>query len=227
MPDDPAAPLSYFRHGIPVPTRRTVNLLRCDLWAHVFYDSSRFAEQERGFYSYIDRLESELKGFASKRIQKKYRDFFFFSDGTSKKKALTVSRNEGAIAQALRTAGFIVFITNNERLVPEDILKLYRRRDDIEKAFDDLKNGVDFKRFKTHTQATTDGKAFVGFIALILRSYMRNLLHQREETKGITMRKALLELGKLRHIITENGTEWFLPPTKTQTTLSKALGLIV
>ena len=41
------------------------------------------------------------------------------------------------------------------------------------------------------------------------------------------MRKALFELGKLRYVVTDNGSEWFLPPTKTQTTIFKALGLVV
>jgi transposase len=135
------------------------------------------------------------------------------------------TRNEAAISKALAEAGFVVFITNDDSLYPKDVIKLYRRRDDVEKAFDDLKNGIDFKRFKTHTQQTTEGKAFVGFIALILRSRMLNLLQQHKDTANITLTKALLELRKLRYVVSSNGEKHYLPVTKTQTIIADALGL--
>ena len=207
--------------------RSSFSLLGNDLWAHIFFNSSRFAEQERGFYSYIDRLEAELNRMASKRLQKKYRDFFLIPHASEKVGALAFIRSQDAISQALNTAGFVVFITNDEHLTPSEVLALYRRRDDVEKAFDDLKNGVDFKRFKTHIQTTTEGKAFVGFVALILRSCMHNLLLNDENTKNISMKKALLELTKLGYITTEDGSEWFLPPTKSQSSIAKALRLVL
>jgi len=200
-------------------------LLGQDLFAHIFFDSSRFAEKEKGLYAYIDRLEAELSRAKKGKIQKKYRDFFSFADDAEKKEELKFSRDEGAISKALERVGFVVFITNDQNLSPYEVLRLYRRRDDIEKAFDDLKNAIDFKRLKTQSQKTTDGKAFCGFIALILRSHMHNLLQQDEATRDITMKKALLELAKLRYVVTDEGEELFLPPTKTQVTIAKALGV--
>jgi len=150
-------------------TRCSFNLLGNDLWARVFFNPSHFAEQERGFHGYIDRPETELGCMTSKRLQKKHCVFFLIPLGSKVNGSLTFIRNQAAISQALPTAGFVVFITNDELLTPSEVLALYRRRDHVEKVFDDLKNGVYFKRFKTHIQATTEGKAFVGFIALILR----------------------------------------------------------
>lgn len=201
------------------------SLLGRKLWAHVFYDSTRFAEQERGLYAYVDKLERELNEASDKRIARKYRDFFLFSEEAPSTKHLVFTRNEAAVSGALAEAGFAVFITNDSDLYPEDVLRLYRRRDEVEKAFDDLKNGIDFKRFKTHTQQTTDGKAFVGFIALILRSCMLNLLQQNKATENMTLTKALLELRKLRYIVTANGERRSLPVTKTQAIIADALGL--
>ena len=134
-------------------------------------------------------------------------------------------RDKAAISKALNEAGFVVFITNNTSIKPQDLLKLYRRRDEVEKAFDDLKNGIDFKRFKTHTQQTTDGKAFVGFIALILRSYMLDLLQKDKATEAFTLKKALLELRKLQYVVTNEGEEHYAPVTKTQAVIARALGI--
>lgn len=205
--------------------RTEFTLLGRSLWAHIFYDSIRFAEQERGLYAYIDKLESELKVASEKRLAKKYRDFFVFSGKTSQSQLPVFTRNETAVSEALAAIGFAVFITNDEALSPPDVLKLYRRRDEVEKAFDDLKNGIDFKRFKTHNQQTTNGKAFIGFIALILRSRMLNLLQQHKTTENMTLTKALLELRKMRYTVTSAGEKRQLPITKIQTIIAEALGL--
>jgi transposase len=204
--------------------RTEFNLLGLELFAHVFFDSARFAEQERALYAYLDKLEGELAQASGKRIAKKYRDFFTFSD-VPKNTPLEFIRDKAAISKALNEAGFVVFITNNTSIKPQDLLKLYRRRDEVEKAFDDLKNGIDFKRFKTHTQQTTDGKAFVGFIALILRSYMLDLLQQDKATEAFTLKKALLELRKLQYVVTTEGEEHYAPVTKTQAVIARALGI--
>ncbi|MCL2631949.1 MAG: transposase [Coriobacteriia bacterium] len=206
--------------------RTEFDLLGRKLSAHVFYDSSRFAEQERALYAYIDRLEGELAKASGRRIAKKYRDFFTFSD-THETKPLMFSRDNAAVAGALAEAGFIVFITNDETLDPQGVLKLYRRRDEVEKVFDDLKNGIDFKRFKTHTQQSTEGKAFVGFIALILRSRMLSLLQKDKATETMALKKAMLELRKLQYVVTSDGEELYLPVTKTQITIASALGLVL
>ncbi|MCL2679470.1 MAG: hypothetical protein FWF18_04215, partial [Dehalococcoidia bacterium] len=76
-----------------------------------------------------------------------------------------------------------------------------------------MENGIDFKRFKTHTQQTTDGKTFVGFIASILRSHIFNLLQKNQTTKDMALTKALLELRKLRYVITATGEKHNLPVT--------------
>ena len=205
--------------------RTEFNLLGQNLLAHVFYDSARFADRERALYTYISKLAGELQEVTDKRIAKRYRDFFVFQEQMVKSAPLVFIRNEEAISSALAEAGFAVFITNDDTLSPRDVLKLYRRRDEVEKAFDDLKNGIDFKRFKTHTQQTTDGKTFVGFIALILRSHILNLLQKNQTTKDMALTKALLELRKLRYVITATGEKHNLLVTKTQTIIANALGL--
>ena len=55
---------------------------------------------------------------------------------------------------------------------PEDSLYYYRAKDSVEKLFDQIKVDIGAKRSRTHTNKTTDGKIFVIFIALAIRTYM-------------------------------------------------------
>jgi transposase len=49
----------------------------------------------------------------------------------------------------------------------------YRTRNDVEVSFDDVKNSLDMRRMRNHTEQTVRGKIFVVFIALILLSQLR------------------------------------------------------
>jgi hypothetical protein len=44
---------------------------------------------------------------------------------------------------------------------------VYKRRDVIEKSFDDTNNHIEMGRMRTHLRETTEGKMFCIFISLI------------------------------------------------------------
>ena len=77
-------------------------------------------------------------------------------------------------------------------------MEIYRNRDVVEKSFDSLKNELDMKRLHTMTGETTQGKLFVSFISLIVRSYMLNCLSDYMRKNGFTLKKILLELDKIK-----------------------------
>ena len=82
----------------------------------------------------------------------------------------------------------------------------------VEKNFDDLKNGIDFKRVRTHDPDVLRGKMFVSFLTLIVRSYMANMLADTD----LPMKKVLLELDKLKTLQLSPASKPRLinPPTK-------------
>jgi len=92
---------------------------------------------------------------------------------------------------------------------------LYRNKDVIEKGFAQLKNEVDFSRLRTHENSTANGKIFMGFIALILRSHLLNCIKANPETKKMTLGKALAELRKIK-VVTVNGSISALTPLTKQ-----------
>lgn len=77
---------------------------------------------------------------------------------------------------------------------------LYRRRDTIEKSFDDLKNELDMKCQRIHTSETAQEKVVVSFQSLIVPSYLLKRLKDYMRKNGLTLRKILLELDKIKTI---------------------------
>jgi transposase len=100
-----------------------------------------------------------------------------------------------------------------------DVLGLYRGRDVVEKGFCGFKSGLDFRRVRTHFTRTLEGKLFVGFLALVLRSYMWCLVRGNVELKRLTFEKVLLELEKICVVSMSDMRQVLLPLTKLQKTI--------
>ena len=56
------------------------------------------------------------------------------------------------------------------------------------------------KRLRIHTSETAQGKVFVSFLSLIVRSYLLKRLKDYMQKNGLTLRKILLELDKIKTI---------------------------
>jgi transposase len=101
----------------------------------------------------------------------------------------------------------------------------YRQRDVVEKSFDDLKNELDMKRIHCHSDETMDGKMFVAFFALILRSCLQNKLRTYINEAGLTFSSVLKELRKMKYVYTRDGKKLLSPITKKQREILNACGL--
>ena len=106
-----------------------------------------------------------------------------------------------------------------------EALKAYRRKDSIEKAFDDIKNHQGMRRLRTHTDQTTDGKLFCAFIALIALSHIQERLGPQMRKTSTSKKSVLAELDKLRVVEAALGLRLLNPATKTQRDILHALEL--
>lgn len=99
----------------------------------------------------------------------------------------------------------------------------------IEKSFDDLKNELDMKRLRIHTSETAQGKVFVSFLSLIVRSYLLKRLKDYMRKTGLTLKKILLELDKIKTIQYPGSEEERLlnPLTKQQREIYELLEIPV
>jgi hypothetical protein len=200
------------------------SLYGLELKAHIFFSLEKQFLDEKLFFAHMEGLETELskmgKGVGATR---KYRDFFKIDE--RKGAILGFEPDCVKIDERLGRMGFFVLLSNDADLDSGRVLGIYRGRDVIEKNFDHLKNGLDFRRLRTHVNETTDGKLFTGFIALILRSYLLNKIKAKVETREFTLEKALKEYRKIRVVTFDDGSRMLTPLTKTQRHLLEAIGV--
>ena len=96
----------------------------------------------------------------------------------------------------------------------------------LKKSFDDLKNELDMKRLRSHSSETTQGKLFVAFISLIVRSYLLRQMREYMSKNTLTLRKLLLELDKLKSLDAPDRTEKLLNPlTRAQRDIYSGLDI--
>jgi transposase len=199
-------------------TVRTFSLYGQIIRAHIYYDPAKKATDSDEIYSQIDKLEEELKKFAKAKISKqRYTNYFKIHEQSHN--LFSYEPDKEKIDEKISRAGYFILLEVGLNLSSEEVLKVYRERDSIEKNFDNLKNALDFKRLKTHLNKTTAGKVFIGFIALIIRTYMCNVLKNNKETMKYTFEKILIELNKIYAIKLNDNSELFLPFTKLQKTI--------
>lgn len=68
-------------------------------------------------------------------------------------------------------AGFVVLVSNIDADL-EFILRQYKKRDVVEKAFSILKSTLDFNKFYSASGETIESKIFVSFLAIIVRAHI-------------------------------------------------------
>jgi transposase len=205
--------------------RKELTMHGVDFHAHVYYDPEKQLSDEKELYARIERLRAELGKMAasSKRATKKHTDFFDVAE--EKKDALTYELNMGKVDERLGRAGFFVLLSSKLGLGSCDVLGIYRDRDLVEKSFDNFKNRLDFKRMRTHYDKTMEGKMFVGFLALILRTCMLRKVKGNPLTRHLTLDKVLVELRKIRAVSLTGIGEVLAPLTRLQKTVLDVLNV--
>jgi hypothetical protein len=177
----------------------------------VFFSAWAKHRSEREYIFLLDKLS------VADKIPQRYKDHFKIE--VQSKKKFTFELDLVNVNQELKQLGYFVLLTNNPDLTSSEVLKIYRLRDLIEKHFDQLKNELDFKRLRTHKQKTAEGKLFVGFIALILHSYMLNVIKNNPKTDKLTFEKVLIELKKIRSVVMSDMQETLITLNNLQKTI--------
>ena len=177
-------------------------------------DLSRTVESQSEILSQLKQLTAkEAKRYAT------YFDIIRADDGT-----FSFKRNLDKIDAAARDAGFFCLLTNTVTDADE-VLSTYRRRDMIEKNFDELKNHIDMKRLHTHNSNTTEGKLFVAFIALIALSHLSAVLGTLLTDWSMSKDSLITEMEKAKVVFASGGRRLMNPLTKTQKEVLLAFGL--
>lgn len=215
----------YLGIGKPYGKAFEVTELGFRMKVHLYYDPMKAVKDSEALQTELLKVENELRGMEEPPDRSLHYDRYFFIN-RAKDGKLGFCRNDAAVNRALSRCGFFLLAETDFRKSTSEVLEIYRRRDTVEKSFDNLKNDLDMHRLYTHSDETAQGKVFCAFLSLIVLSEMLNGLSGYMREQKLTFRKILLELGKVKCGVSKSGLRTLLnPPSKTVRGIFDCLGI--
>ena len=192
--------------------------------AHIYYNPSKAAAEEEILFDEIERCERALGQMNEPPARTLHYDRYFKINHKSGG-GIGFIRDTEKINAIISRLGFFIIVETDFEASSLEVLMVYRQRDVVEKSFDDLRNELDMKRLHCHNDETSEGKMFVAFFALILRSCMQNKLRTYLAETGLTFSSILKELRKMKYVQTLDGKKLLSPITKKQRDILNICGL--
>ena len=121
------------------PYKNDVNERR--IYIHYFFNIDKAAEDEKSFDAHLITLRDEHKRIAEH--EKQYRKYFTVT--STPKRGTKASVIPEAVAKTKRYHGFFALVSN-QKMDAIEALQLYRNKDVVEKAFNDLKDRLGMSR---------------------------------------------------------------------------------
>lgn len=194
-------------------------------YLHLYYDAQRVVDDRIDFDLRILQYYEEL--ISDRRVDE-HEDAYkrFFRVTHTPKRGLKVEYLQEAITEARKHyVGFSAILTSKWKDAVET-LNIYREKDIVEKAFDDLKNDLDMKRLRVQSPKRMNSRMFIQFIALILMSRIRRTLSRELPDSKWTVKGLLMELESLTTIHYSGKYKPKLSEaTKTQREILEAFGI--
>lgn len=183
----------------------------------LFYDPMNHAQLCNEMSARIRSLNAELAGlkrYPTSKL-KRYTQYFKINRHTDDSGFDFVVDADKVDLLRQYKGFFLIFSTDNESS-HDDVLYHYRAKDAAEKLFDQLKIDMQGARIRTHNEQTTNGKAFVLFIALAIRTYMMNKLKKHLTEKSTSLKKIFNQLTNITIITTGGNVRFTKALTKEQ-----------
>jgi transposase len=183
---------------------------------HVLFCQDLVGNQWDKFMKELGEEHVKLLADENTQPEKKYEKYFVIERKKYARKRTVVYNLEKIQAHHDVYAGHICFLTNDSTIATaEDALREYATRDYIEKDFDEMKNSLDMKRIRVHTDGRMRARLFIQFIAEIYLREIRVWLRDSEECSKMT-KKQVMEHIKGIYKIEFKGRYKAIYPTLTK-----------
>ncbi len=193
------------------------------IYLHLYYNDQRATDEKLRFNKTLDQLEEEL--LSNRRVskhEKLYQKYFNIHE--TPVRGVQLSVREDAVKAKEENFGYFTLISNGIK-DPLEAIDVYRSKDLIEKAYDDLKNRLNFRRTSVSSEERLEGKLFVQFIALIYVSYIKQKMDEQNLFKRYTLQGLLDELDIIERFRQPNKKPIVGEVTKKQQVLYGLLGV--
>ena len=155
--------------------------------AHVLFCQDLVGNYWDRFMGNLNSEYARLIGDPSTKVKVEYAPYFIVEKPRYARKR-TVDFNMDAIENHKnKYVGYVCFLTNDPTIkTAEDALNEYSTRDYIEKDFDEMKNDLDMRRIRVHTDSRMRARLFIQFIAEIFLREIRVKLNTSDSCRKMT-----------------------------------------
>ncbi|MDR2781893.1 MAG: IS1634 family transposase [Holosporaceae bacterium] len=160
------------------------------IYVHLYYNGMRAEEEKTRFIKALRKAEIALKESEDDSERHNTLVEQYFDVKRTPEQGIQITYREEAIAQRLMEFGYFALLSN-EISESRKAIETYRKKDMVEKAFDNLKEKLEMKRTRVHSDATLAGKFFLQFIALMYVSYIHKYMKQNNLYQNYTMQSLL------------------------------------
>ena len=189
----------------------------------LFYDPMNHAQLCNEMSERIRSLSAELSGlkrYPESRL-KRYMQYFRINRHVDDS-GFDFAVDADKVDQLRQYKGFFLIFSTDNAASHEDVLYHYRAKDAAEKLFAQLKVDMQGARIRTHNEQTTNGKAFVLFIALVIRTYIMGKLKKHLAEKSTSLKKIFNQLTNITMITTGGKARFTKALTKEQKSILSA-----
>ena len=161
------------------------------MYLHLFYSPERALEEELAFNRKMAELQEELES-DQRRPEHENQYARYFEVRKTPVRGIKITAKSGVMEEAKRYYGYFALISNDIKEALE-ALEIYRNKDLVEKAFNNLKDRLNVRRLAVSSEKSLDGKLFVQFIALIFLSYVVRKMQEKKLFRKYTLHELLDE----------------------------------
>ena len=174
------------------PYKKDVTREKRRIYLHVYFNIEKYADEEAHFDRKLLEMKREIvNGKRNPDHETFYKKYFEVTD--TPVRGVKVSVKEENVKKTRRYYGYFALMTN-EKMDSITVLKLYRNKDLVEKAFGNIKERLNLRRLLVSSEKGLDGKLFVAFVALIYLSYIKRQMQKAGLFKDYTIQSLLDKL---------------------------------
>jgi transposase len=162
------------------------------VYLHMYYNLDKATEDKKAFDRRLMTMREELlNNKRKKENETAYRKYFIIKETLVK--GINVTVNEEAVRKAKRYYGYFTLLSN-EKMDSITAIELYRNKDTVEKAFNNIKERLNLRRTLVSSEQSLNGKLFVAYIGLIYLSYIKKHMQRAGLFELYTMHSMLDKL---------------------------------
>jgi transposase len=192
--------------------------------AHLIFDERKRLDGKERFLKQLIEVETWIRDGRDMEDHLQMRRLKKYLRISRSGKRLLIRRDEKKIAEALRHKGYLIILSNCTR-DPQDAVQLYRAKDAVERAFDNMKNELDVKRLRVHSDDAMRGRLFVAFLSLILYSWIDKRMRDKGLYATYTQEQLFRELKRIKVVELSEERTLLTELSRKQKDILKALGI--